>query len=321
MNIKSGIFIFLLMAAVFIHVSCKKVPLFAYEGATLIITADRIILATGGDKARLTVQGYTAEGEVLHDHTKVVFSTTLGRIEPGEVELIGGIASVEFISGDSSGVAEIRARSGSITAEPDPLEITIGSAALKTLSISASPSHFTAGGGRAHIRAFAFDGTGNLLENIPLLLSTTSGTFETGSAVYYSNDQGMIEDWLNLTMSAVVKVESGDISAEVEILVDEQPTNQLPTASFTYSPLSPKKNETIYFNASSSSDPDPGGYIVAWEWDFGDGKTGSGETTSHRYIWPEPGSKTFAVTLKVTDNNGGTTVTSQTITVSDAQGP
>jgi hypothetical protein len=54
------------------------------------------------------------------------------------------------------------------------------------------------------------------------------------------------------------------------------------------------------FDGSGSYDPD--GTIVSWEWNFGDGHTGSGETVSHHYYAPHGG--TYTVTLTVTDDYG-----------------
>ena len=47
---------------------------------------------------------------------------------------------------------------------------------------------------------------------------------------------------------------------------------------------------------------DPDGYIVSWQWDFGDGETGAGRVVNHTYS--EAG--TYHVTLTVTDNHGNT---------------
>ena len=56
------------------------------------------------------------------------------------------------------------------------------------------------------------------------------------------------------------------------------------------------------FDGSQSVDPNVGGSIVDWSWDFGDGASGSGETTSHTYT----SAGKFNVTLTVTDNEGKT---------------
>lgn len=302
--------------------SCKKVPFYASEGAALIISTNRTYLNPGGEKALITVLGFSGEGEPLHDHTLVLFSATLGTLSQSEVEMIQGRAVVEFISGDNSGMARIQARSGNIVAEPDPLEITIGSAALDNLSISANPASFAAGGGRTRIRVFAFDAVGNLLPGIPIILTTTSGYFEKNEGIYYTDNSGMVEDYLNITETATVTAKSGividpqvgAISVSLEIPVAEEEENKLPTADFTFSPASPVRGENVYFNGGLSTDSD--GYIVKWEWDFGDGKTGKGEKVSHRYNWTGTTNRTFNVVLKVTDNKGGIDSVYQSVTVS-----
>jgi PKD repeat protein len=83
-----------------------------------------------------------------------------------------------------------------------------------------------------------------------------------------------------------------------------------PTASFTFSPTDPVPGSTVNFNGSSSR-PAPGRTIVSYAWDFGDGTSGTGVQTSHRY----PVLGNFTVTLVVTDDAGRTGVASQTIPV------
>lgn len=66
--------------------------------------------------------------------------------------------------------------------------------------------------------------------------------------------------------------------------------------------------ETVAFDAGTSSD-NVG--IVSYEWDFGDGTTGTGITTTHTYS--EPG--TYTVTLNVKDAAGNTDTYLITITI------
>lgn len=73
-------------------------------------------------------------------------------------------------------------------------------------------------------------------------------------------------------------------------------------------------DETITFDASDSYDPDPDGYIESYEWDFGDGVTGSGATTSH--VYSEAGN--YIVTLTVQDDAGGEATDTAVVTVSEA---
>jgi subtilase family serine protease/uncharacterized membrane protein len=70
-----------------------------------------------------------------------------------------------------------------------------------------------------------------------------------------------------------------------------------PIASFTYSPLNPLINDTITFNATTSYDPD--GFVVKYEWDFGDGVESTGEVVEHSYSM----SGNYTVLLRVTDND------------------
>ncbi len=84
---------------------------------------------------------------------------------------------------------------------------------------------------------------------------------------------------------------------------------QAPSASFTFTPSSPKVFEAITFNASSST-PN-GGSLTRYYWDFGDGNTAN-ETdpiTTHSYTPAD----TYTVTLTVTDSEGLTATATQTI--------
>ena len=82
-----------------------------------------------------------------------------------------------------------------------------------------------------------------------------------------------------------------------------------PTASFTVDPSSGEAPLTVSFGASASNDPD--GTIDFYLWDFRDGATSFGETTSYEYI----SDGTYTVTLTVTDDDGQTDTATATITV------
>ena len=75
-----------------------------------------------------------------------------------------------------------------------------------------------------------------------------------------------------------------------------QPVDQLPVASFAYSPETPATNREITFDASSSGDPD--GQIVSYEWDFGDGFTASDVNVIHSYYKAD----VYTVTLTIIDD-------------------
>lgn len=86
--------------------------------------------------------------------------------------------------------------------------------------------------------------------------------------------------------------------------------NEVPASDFSYTPSSPSVTDPVSFDATQSNDPD--GVIVSYDWEFGDGSTGTGETATHTYSTPD----VHTVNLTVTDDNGATETFSQTVTVS-----
>ena len=81
------------------------------------------------------------------------------------------------------------------------------------------------------------------------------------------------------------------------------PANEAPTADFSYNCT----DLSCSFDGSGSSDSD--GSIVSYDWSFG----GSGVTANHTF----GSAGTYNVTLTVTDDDGATDVTTQSVTVSD----
>ena len=68
----------------------------------------------------------------------------------------------------------------------------------------------------------------------------------------------------------------------------------------------------VNFDGTGSSDP--GGTIVAYDWDFGDGEIGTGTTPAHTYSVDG----TYTVTLTVTDNDTQTDTNSTSATIDPA---
>jgi PKD repeat protein len=88
--------------------------------------------------------------------------------------------------------------------------------------------------------------------------------------------------------------------------------NQSPVAQFAALPPGGDAPLTVQFDAQGSYDSD--GYIISWQWDFGDGEIGVGIVVSHRYI--APGS--YTVRLTVNDNRGSTVSSTLILVVSDS---
>ncbi len=85
--------------------------------------------------------------------------------------------------------------------------------------------------------------------------------------------------------------------------------NQPPTASFSLTPSSTYVGDLVSLDGSTSFDSD--GTIANYSWNFGDGSSANGPTTSHPYS----AAGTYTVTLTVTDNEGSTRASSQAVTI------
>lgn len=83
------------------------------------------------------------------------------------------------------------------------------------------------------------------------------------------------------------------------------------TANFDYMPKNPMVNQQVSFFSLSS------GYIVSYEWNFGDGTSTKGATVSHAFR--KEGF--YTVTLKVTDVDGNTDSKSKVVAVGSGLGP
>jgi YD repeat-containing protein len=136
------------------------------------------------------------------------------------------------------------------------------------------------------------------------------GTFETNTG---SNPTTSRSYAGNGPVSVKVRVTDNDGStndATVALVVNNRP----PTASLTATPNPALTNQTVSFDASASSDPD--GTITNYKWDLdGNGTfetdTGTTATASRSYAT----SGTVLVQVRVTDNDGATSVATKNVTI------
>jgi len=84
---------------------------------------------------------------------------------------------------------------------------------------------------------------------------------------------------------------------------------------FMFSPTSPREYDDIFFDASSSSDPDS--HIVLYRWEFGDGRTGTGRQTVYAYEL----AGTYNATLIVSDAYGASKSKVKTVSVTGSAAP
>ena len=84
-----------------------------------------------------------------------------------------------------------------------------------------------------------------------------------------------------------------------------------PNAEFGFAPGAPQVGNPVTFNAAGSDDPQ--GSITSFEWSFGDGATGTGQTVNHNYTAPG----LYVVELTVTDDDGYQDSTTRLVFVED----
>jgi subtilisin-like proprotein convertase family protein len=151
------------------------------------------------------------------------------------------------------------------------------------------------------------------------VLPITSGTAPFTATFH---PEGSLADFNGLNALGTWTLEildndKGDIgtlnSWSLEIAAYELSPNAPPVADAggTYSG---NEDVAVSFDASRSNDPD--GSIVEYTWDFGDGTTPvtrSSPTIDHTYLWGD----TFAVTLTVLDDRGGSATDSTTATITE----
>lgn len=112
-------------------------------------------------------------------------------------------------------------------------------------------------------------------------------------------------------MTLTVTDPSGTTASVVQELTPVSPAP--PTAAFTYSPGRPLAAQVVHFTAAASAAA-PGQALTDHGWNFGDGTTGAGITTSHAFAH----AGTYFVTLTVTDDAGQRRTQAQPIAVGAA---
>lgn len=134
------------------------------------------------------------------------------------------------------------------------------------------------------------------------------GNSDSGVTVTHSySSSGLYRVWCNITDSNS-KEDKWSCIVNVTDYIG-------PIARFTFAPSKPRFDDTITFNATTSSDSD--GTISTYSWSFGDGNTTTGQTATHSYGT----NGEFTVTLNVTDDHSKWDTFSQTFNVTANSGP
>jgi PKD repeat protein len=150
-----------------------------------------------------------------------------------------------------------------------------------------------------------------------LVSGTSSGASSTDGSVLLTSPKTKKTDVITFTVTGITGTGyQYDPAANVETsdsISTGQAINQKPIARISASPTSGNIPLKVNFDGSASSDSD--GSIIAYNWNFGDGSTGTGQTAAHTYS----NAGTYQAALTVTDNLGATGSSSVTITANSNQ--
>jgi hypothetical protein len=218
----------LALLAVLALAACDKAQLLAPTNSTIVISAADQILPTGG-RTEVTAMVTEQSGTAVHNGTTVRFTTNLGRLEPAEAQTHNGAARVMFVAGDVSGVAQIRAVSGGAsggggtdTTVTNVVQITVGAAAVGTITLRANPASVGPNGGTVELIANVVAESGRALEGILVTFSTDQGQLASSTAT--SNSNGEARTTLTTSQQAVVTATAGTkTSGNVTISVRAAP--------------------------------------------------------------------------------------------------
>lgn len=302
----------------------------ADDAAAKVVTVRSSVLAAGAQGVGLLAASRAATGG---PSTAGALAVTLSRVtipRAGRSIVVdaaanGAVSLLDGLSGGGTGVGDVAvAATGSIVHGPARVTANVGGlgsapnrAALVVSDSDTDVVAATNSNGRATTR---LNGT-RFTPDAQLLLPATAPDGLAGGRL--RADAPVIDQGPGGAPAAETDVD-GDprtVGPAPDLGADEF-RNRPPSARITRTPVSPRQNREVTFDATTSTDPDGplGDAIVRYRWDFGDGvtQTTTTPTVTHRYT----GMQTYASTVTVTDRGGATGTSGPLSTlVRDGVGP
>jgi len=327
--------------AMLVAISCDRVPLLAPTNSTVTLDAGSRVVETGGSTS-LSAMVIEESGTPVQNGTVVRFTTTLGRLDPVEAQTRNGVATTTFFAGNDSGVAEVRATSGgaggssttttppsnggttpptttTTTTNSNVVLISVGAAAVETVTLRANPSSVSTGaGGTVTVTATVVGVGGRLLSAIPVSFTATRGTLSGTSAV--TDAQGEARVTLTTNGDTDITAAAGTKTATAKVTGQPGPAVALTCTIGTATTCATATvGQTIVFNAARAANS---GTLTSAILDFGDnsslnlGTLASATNAPHAYSSPG----TYTVRLTGTDANGESSTSVQIVQVNTGVG-
>lgn len=316
-------------------ISCDRVPLLAPTQSTITIDAASRVVETGGSTS-VTAMVIESSGTPVQNGTVVRFTTSLGRLDPVEAQTRNGVATTTFFAGNDSGVAEVKATSGSAggastttpssgntgngtttptttTTSSNVVQIAVGAGAVDTVTLRANPSSVSTNGGTVTLIATVVGAGGRLLSNVPVGFSATRGTLSSSSAV--TDAQGEARVTLATNGDTDITAVAGTKNATAKITGQPGPSVTLACAvGATTNCANVNQGQSVVFTAQRGSTTSN---IASAVLDFGDGSSQSLGTLASSVTVPHVYNQSgiFTAVLTATDVNGETTSDNEIVQV------
>ena len=307
---------------------CARSQLVAPTNSTIVISTPNRVLPIGGT-TDITAQVTDQNGSVVPNGTVVRFTASLGTVNPFEAETRNGLAVTTFTAGSVSGVAEVRASSGgsgSTGSATNVLQITIGAAAVNTVTLRANPPTVASSGGSVELIASVAGENGRALNGIAVTFTADRGTLSPATAT--TTGDGEARTTLTTSQQTVVIATAGTKSSTgVTITVRSGPVLSISCAPATGSgsctsiQASTTDNlATVIFTVTKGSGSTN---LRTSTIDFGDGTSQSlgdlangSATPTHSYAGPTgTAPRSYRATVQGTDVNGDATSVETTVIV------
>jgi Big-like domain-containing protein len=319
--------------------ACDKVPLLAPNGSSINLSANSLIVPTNGTTG-LTAFVTESSGTPVQNGTTVRFTTTLGTVSPAEVQTTNGIAVATFQAGASSGIAEVHAVSGgatgsttssgsTTTSSTNVVKISVGAAAVNTITLRANPSSVGPNGGSVELVASVTTENGGPVQSVPVTFNADQGTLTVQTVPTDVNGEARTvlttSQKTSVTASAGTKTSTPavvvDVRAGPGVTITCAPAGGAAGASCANLQASASNNTaTVTFTVTKGTGTSN---LRDATIDFGDGTSqglgtlaGGAVTVTHAYAGPSGSSpRGYTATVRATDVNNETTNVSTSITI------
>jgi PKD repeat protein len=251
---------------------------------------------TGTEGAAMTFSGsgsYDPDGSIISFAWDFGDGNTGTGESPAYTYAQNGTYNVTLVVTDNEGATDTNTTTATIAdTEPTADFSATPAGGLKPLTVDFTDNSTSYDG--ITVWDWDFGDGDNSGEQSPTHVYTTEGIYTVSLTVYEADGDS----------DTVTKVDYINVTRE-----------NPPPVSDPNGPYTGTEGVAITFNASGSYDSDGSIASYAWDFGFGDGNTGTGESPAYTYAQ----NGTYNVTLVVTDNEGATDTSTTTATIADTE--